>query len=377
MSDNSNKRLPQLDFLRAVAVLLVIGNHSAICPPETNFFLHQFTGVWNRGGWTGVDLFFVLSGFLIAGLLFNEYKKRGTIDLKRFLIRRGFKIYPAFWFLILTTLLINIFTGEPIYRGGYLSELLFIQNYHSGIWAHTWSLAVEEHFYIFLSLLFGVFLFLGGKSSKNSFGFIPKIFALVAVACFALRYLTDVSRGFNYEVNIEETHLRIDSLFFGVLLSYLWNFRGLAESKFLRKNKFLIGFAGILCFIPAFVFELNDTFWLETFWLTMLYLGGGFLLLALLNSDFGDNKILHFLAEIGKYSYSIYLWNLPTHFWLTKFTNLAVENWFLYILIYWTGTFVLGIGTAKLIEYPILRLRDKLMPSNITALKKNNTISHD
>ncbi len=92
-------------------------------------------------------------------------------------------------------------------------------------------------------------------------------------------------------------------------------------------------------------------------------------MVALLKTDFGGGKILLFPAEIGKYSYSIYLWNLPTHFWLTKFTNLAAENWFLYILIYWTGTFVLGIGTAKLIEYPVLCLRDKLFPSSVMALK--------
>ena len=369
MLSPSNKRLPQLDFLRAVAIFLVIGNHSAICPSQTNSLFNKITTVWYRGGWTGVDLFFVLSGFLIAGLLFNEYKKRGTIDIKKFLTRRGFKIYPAFWFLLLVTLAVNVASGEAVYRGGFLSEFLFIQNYHPGIWEHTWSLAVEEHFYIFLSLLFGVFLFLDKKSGGNSFDFIPKLFVIIATVCLALRYLTNSYFGFSYGVSIEETHLRIDSLFFGVFLSYLWNFRGLAESGFLSKNKLLIALAGICCFVPAFVFELGETFWLETIGLTMLSLGGGLLLLALLNYDFGDNKFLRGAAEIGKYSYSIYLWNLPTHFWLTKFTNLAVENWFFYALIYWTMTLALGIGTAKLIEYPILRLRDKLFPSTVAALK--------
>ena len=369
MNASPTGRLAQLDFLRATAVLLVIGNHSAICPPETSFYLNKITTVWYRGGWTGVDLFFVISGFLIAGLLFNEYKKRGDINIKRFLIRRAFKIYPAFWFLILATLTVNILSGEAIYRGGFLSEMLFVQNYYPGIWQHTWSLAVEEHFYIFLSLLFLVFLFLGRKSDKNSFDFIPKIFVTIAVACLLLRFVTTLYVGFIYEVTIVQTHLRIDSLFFGVLLSFFWNFRGLSDSPFLQKNKFLIGLAGVCCFVPAFIFELKETFWLETIGLTMLYFGGGLLLLALLKSDFGDNKFLRRAAEIGKYSYSIYLWNLPTHVWLTKYTDLAVENWFLYWVLYLTGTFLLGIGTAKLIEYPILRLRDRLMPSNISALK--------
>lgn len=369
MKNPVTNRLAQLDFLRAVAVFLVIGNHSAICPPETSEIFNKITSVWYRGGWTGVDLFFVLSGFLIAGLLFNEYKKRGAIDIKRFLVRRGFKIYPAFWFLILVTLAVNTLNGEEIYRGGFLSELLFIQNYHPGIWNHTWSLAVEEHFYIFLGFLFLALLAIGRKTGANTFDSIPKIFWLIAVVCLALRYSTNIYFGFDYAINIEQTHLRIDSLFSGVFLSYLWNFRGLAESDFLRKHKLLIGLAGALCFVPAFVFELNDTFWLETFGLTMLYLGGGLLLLALLVSNFGDSRILNGFAEIGKYSYSIYLWNLPTHFWLAKYTDLAHSNWFLYWLIYLSGTFLLGIGTAKLVEYPVLRLRDKIFPAATAALK--------
>ena len=106
-----------------------------------------------------------------------------------------------------------------------------------------------------------------------------------------------------------------------------------------------------------------------TIGLTMFYLGGGFVMLALLKSDFRGNRFLLRVADIGKYSYSIYLWNLPVHFWLMKYSNLAAENWFLYAFIYLSGTFILGIGTAKLVEYPVLKLRDKLMPSNISALK--------
>ena len=363
-------RLAQLDFLRTLAVLMVIGNHWCVCPPELSIFLNKITIVWGRGGWTGVDLFFVLSGFLISGLLFNEYQKRGDIDIKRFLMRRGFKIYPAFWFLIFVTLLITILTHMEIYRGGFLSEMLFIQNYHPGIWDHTWSLAVEEHFYIFLSFVFFILLITNKKSEKNSFASIPKLFIIIAVTCLLMRLLTVAYVPFSYAQNIEPTHLRIDSLFFGVFLSYLWNFKGLSENKFLNKHKLIIGLIGVGCFLPAFIFELNETPWIWTVGLTLFYFGGGCLLLAMLKSNLNDQFILRNISNIGKYSYSIYLWNLPIHFWLTKFTNLAAENWFFYTFLYLAGTFILGIGTAKLIEYPILKLRDKLMPSQISALKQ-------
>ena len=368
MNSNSLNRLPQLDFLRAVAVILIIGNHSAICPPEVNFYLNKITSIWYRGGWTGVDLFFVLSGFLVSGLLFNEYRRRGDINLKRFLIRRGFKIYPAFWFLIIVTLAVTILNGEAVYRGGFLSELLFIQNYCPGIWDHNWSLAVEEHFYIFLTFVFFILLIIGKRTKQNSLACIPKLFFSIAAICLLFRFITAASQPFSYSVNIEQTHLRIDSLFFGVFLSYLWNLRGLSGNVFLEKNKLLIGLTGAACFVPAFIYDLNETAWMWTIGLTMLYLGGGFIMLALLKSDFRSNVFLLRAADIGKYSYSIYLWNLPVHFWLMKYSDLAAENWFLYALVYWSGTLILGIGTAKLIEYPVLKLRDRLMPSNASAL---------
>ena len=88
-----NKRL---DFLRGMAIVLVLLFHSHL----------------SNAGWVGVDLFFVLSGFLISGLLFDEYKRRASISFKRFFIRRGFKIYPAYYVFLLVALLARI----PVHR---------------------------------------------------------------------------------------------------------------------------------------------------------------------------------------------------------------------------------------------------------------------
>ncbi len=81
-----------LDVLRAVAVLLVFSRHS------TGALLVSHLG------WVGVDLFFVLSGFLVSGLLFREYQQDGQLLPGRFLIRRGFKIYPQFYLLVVVTI---------------------------------------------------------------------------------------------------------------------------------------------------------------------------------------------------------------------------------------------------------------------------------
>src|SRR5213594_2434573 len=87
-------RIVQLDLIRCLAVLLVLGRHMTPCPRETSYLMWALTSVWGRGGWIGVDLFFVLSGFLVSGLLFREYKSREAVNATHFLIRRGFKIYP-------------------------------------------------------------------------------------------------------------------------------------------------------------------------------------------------------------------------------------------------------------------------------------------
>jgi peptidoglycan/LPS O-acetylase OafA/YrhL len=84
--------LREIDFLRGIAILLVLLRHQ---------YLFTFT---SRMGWIGVDLFFVLSGFLVSGLLFKEYVKFGDIKPKLFLIRRGFKIYPIYFLFYLSFL---------------------------------------------------------------------------------------------------------------------------------------------------------------------------------------------------------------------------------------------------------------------------------
>lgn len=124
--------------MRCIAVLLVLQSHSELPSRLT------------LAGYTGVDLFFVLSGFLISGLLFAEYKQRQTINFGRFFIRRSLKIYPSFYVLVLATVLYQYRVEQMVSPRSYLGEILYVQNYTGALWGHEWSLAVEEHFYILL-----------------------------------------------------------------------------------------------------------------------------------------------------------------------------------------------------------------------------------
>ena len=104
--DQKTNRNVTLDVIRGIAILMVVLSHLALVDKQVvtaGFFkyIQLFFSVIKIGGWSGVDLFFVLSGFLISGLLFKEYKQTGTIKMKTFLIRRGFKVYPGFVLFIL------------------------------------------------------------------------------------------------------------------------------------------------------------------------------------------------------------------------------------------------------------------------------------
>lgn len=362
----SQSRLIQLDLLRACCVFLVLGRHLNPCPEETSLFANKITQFWNFGGWVGVDIFFVLSGFLISGLLFREYQKNGRLRLKRFLIRRGLKIYPSFYILIAATVLINPLFGRTIPTTPLLAEIFFLQNLIFGrLWAHTWSLAVEEHFYIGLAILV-CFLLRYKSSDKNPFIYIPRIFLSLAITCLVLRFLMAIFKG----TNISPTPFRIDALFFGVLLSYLWHFHKLSENIFINRFNHWFILGGIIMLLPMFFFMSVINPWVYVLGLTTNYIAGGFLLIGFLKTDFEKSLIIKIISYIGTYSYSIYLWHLPVQEWLAIPLNnfTGINNWFFYAGVYLSGSILIGILLSKIIEYPILRIRDRYFPPLSSAV---------
>lgn len=360
-------RLKRLDILRSVAIFLVVCGHA------------QLSGFATKVGWSGVDLFFVLSGFLISGLLYSEYKKRQDISLRRFFVRRGLKIYPAFYVMIAATFAAQhlLWHGAPSPFRNFFNEILFIQNYRYGVWGHTWSLAVEEHFYIGLALLL---LVLGRISSDrvNPFRSIPIIFVVIAVACFTLRVLTiwvfPPAENLTPHVT-NPTHERIDALFFGVFLGYLYHFRPEVLRKILTpaSNRVIIAIVSAMLLSVSYFFWRDDHFQLS-FGLSFLYFGfGGLLMLCLhVRGIFAGRiaKLLEHLgtgaAYLGQHSYSIYLWHAP-FIQVVEVILRKVLHWRLPLLtvaiIDVVGSCVLGIALANLIEIPVLKLRDRFFPA--------------
>lgn len=364
LPDLSN-RSQILDVLRFTAVALVLVRHCYVCPPEISPAFNWFTRTACRGGWIGVDLFFVLSGFLISGLLFKEIQRRGTLSIGRFYLRRGFKIYPPFWALMLFTLILEI----TFYRNHQLKwlvcELLFVQNYgEASQWGYTWSLAVEEHFYLVLPLLLALLLKLSSKR-PDVFRLIPMIFGVVAVGCLTFRLMNALTSSFTWKSHVLPTHLRFDALFFGVLLSYWYHFHSERFDRFARRYGRFLVFGGIGLLIPAFVSELRDTPYLYTVGFSQFYVGSGCLLVGLMGRSGKPSPIKNLIAFVGSRSYSIYLWQGPAA-WLAneRFEPTAnFLNWYGWTVTYLGLSVLGGMAMASVVEYPVLGLRDRWFPS--------------
>jgi len=332
-------RNQSIDVLRAVAVFLVLGRHA-------NFPDNPLTNIWQRGGWVGVDLFFVLSGFLVSGLLFREYQKTGNVRWTPFVARRGFKIYPAFWCLIGFTLAVNYLSGSESYGWTRIaSELCFTQNYFGGIWGHTWSLAAEEHFYLLLPILLAA-------SARDQFRGLPWVIGVSAVCLLTLRCL-----GGEFEVgkSLFATHIRLDSLLFGVLLAYGYHFH---PDKFERIAQFraTLLIIGVVLLAPPFIWPVEETRTLYTFGFTAFYLGSGAILMAMLGGV-RDCRLTRYLAAMGTFSYSIYLWHLAVGAWL-----FPQASW-LHVGMYFVASILIGVGLSKLIEIPALKAREFCVPA--------------
>jgi peptidoglycan/LPS O-acetylase OafA/YrhL len=338
------RRNQKLDALRGIAILLVLGSH------------YNYFSVWTRIGWTGVDLFFVLSGFLISGLLFSDYQRHGTINLKRFWIRRGFKIYPPFYALIGFTVILFLFQRKPI-PASIVSDLFFVQNYFPRLWDHEWSLAVEEHFYLALPLLLILMIRLS-KRKDDPFRAIPAISIILAIACLALRQRASL-HGAAPRETMFPTHLRVDSLFAGVALGYYKHFR---SDQFKQAPQIFLWVAGAVFLLPVFLMATAQTFMTTIF--TFAFLGFGCITMAVVNQMPSRNPATIILAWIGYYSYSIYLWHAPL--------ASLFEHEFHATLITFTvyGVLCIGVGFAMagLVERPALNLRDKWFPSLGRAL---------
>lgn len=239
-------RSPGLDTLRAMAILLVIPFHASFVMKWP--LLKTLFGF----GWVGVDLFFVLSGFLIGAQLLQIVKRNGKIDFGDFYIRRSFRILPAYLCILF------LYSVWPDFRESklispYWQFITFTMNLFKNekAFSHAWSLCVEEHFYLFLPLIMTMSLKFP-KVFKAHF-IIPFLFLFG----IGIRMVLWANNGDFYTQAYHSTYCRLDGLVLGFTLALLKEHRtGHWES--LLKNPNLLTLSGIL-FVCVGIYVLPFT----------------------------------------------------------------------------------------------------------------------
>ena len=225
------RRVPFLDALRALAVLLVINEHLATAISRLHGANRYTRFVIARDGWMGVDLFFVLSGYFIGIQLWRELGKTGTISLKQFMIRRGLRIWPLYFFVF--ALVFALFPAAAAARQYGWTDLVFLTNYlNHGIVQGSWSLCTEEQFYLLTPLV----LLLVGRRPMASYRWGLGILLGVVVAVRAITFVALTGHFFGKDLHAFSRlytpfHTHCDGLIAGLFVANLAStnqrFRGL------------------------------------------------------------------------------------------------------------------------------------------------------
>ena len=362
MSNNKSKYLPSIDSLRALAVLAVIIYHV-----DVNYL---------PGGFLGVDLFFVLSGYLISSLIIKEYRKTGSLNLYNFYIRRARRLLPAVYFMITVGLVVMVLFNEVLLRKSHL-DAIFGYIYSSNWWyifhkldyfdsfgaqspfKHLWSLAIEEQFYMIFPLLF---LLVNRKKKlkdgtyKLNKNFLYVVLGLILASLIAHILLFDIN---NISRIYFGTDTRAFSLLVGVVGAILYPMERLHAKVTPQQNMIysVVSLVSIATLITVMIYTSEYN--------TLLY-RGGFLLVAILGliviiSSGKQHTLMSRLLSfkpvvfIGKISYSLYLWHFPVLVLTTPVSEIGNPN-IIFVILRVVLTFVLATASYMFVETPIRKL---------------------
>ncbi|WP_292602127.1 acyltransferase [Nocardioides sp. REDSEA-S30_B4] len=355
----SESRIAALQGLRGVAVLLVVISHSmtmAIDSTRWNDVGHVFFD----GGF-GVLVFFVLSGFLITGILTRERERTRTISIYNFYVRRFLRIIPAFAFFLMAMGVLTAVGAAEIPRADFLRASLLVSDYLPTGWhlGHTWSLSVEEQFYIFWPLtLLALNTRLACKVAVAAIVVLP----ILRVATYVLTPDLQPRIGIMF-------HTRADSLLIGCAVALLpiaypkaWSY---TVTAVIRYRLELVALPVILASSAAGIYL--GGIWLLPFGYTVHNLAAAAVLVAVLqNRKSPLRRPLEWppLVYVGLISYSLYLWQEPLLASGSDALPVIGETVFAPI-----AALLVAAASYRFIEAPFLALKSRFQraPANAVA----------
>ena len=352
---------PDIDGLRAVAVIAVI--------------LFHLNAAWLPGGFLGVDIFFVISGYLIGGILYRELST-GTFSLKRFYLRRMRRILPAFFAVVVFTLIVGAQLMVPgsdewntarssakwsvFFGGNFFSALntdYFAPTVEVQPLNHLWSLAVEEQFYFIYPLILwaimGIIKRILPPASSSLTRCVNVVLTALAIASFALAFLPISLHG-TALVPYYLPHLRFGELLIGAILAVAVAQGNLQPSA---KTATFVGSLSILVLIACLVLPFpNTTPWFPGFAAALPCIASAGIIYAGARPYWFASVLSHrAVVFVGKISYSLYLWHWPllafAHYALGReLSNTVLAAAALLIVL-------LSLASYYLIEQPLRHLQ--------------------
>lgn len=348
----SIKKIPSINGLRAISILVVIAFHLTamgfLPQPYTDIvWLEPFTKIFYNG-YLGVNVFFVISGFLITTLLMKETVKTGTISFKKFFIRRTLRIFPAYYFLLLVYAVLQFCAIIDINWGSWATAITYMKYFNwkkDWFTSHAWSLSIEEHFY-----LFWPFLFLQGEKIRKNASVIMMVLAplmLLIMQLFSVRWLND-----------QIIFTRIDAIATGC---YFAIYQDLIIEKLRHYWTLWFYVSLIVLFALPNLWELADQSSSQVFKIafgTLKGTVGNFAIgILMMYSVFGPQRLwfkflnLRIMNFIGLISYSLYLWQQLFIYKSAHWFNQFPVNIFLIL--------VLATFSYYIIERQFLQLKKK------------------
>lgn len=367
---NKNEYYPQIDTLRAFAALLVLGYHFTALSQWSENWLPKIFPIFHIG-WIGVDLFLILSGFVITRAALFGGKLQTYNEKKRYILRRLIRIVPlylltcSFWLIFIDESFVHLSIKDIGFH--VITHLTFLHNlfYNAtgSINGVNWSVALEMQFYVFL------FILILKINPKKPFLLLSFLLLFTWLYRFVIVQITPYSPDKIMEISWLITQLpgMLDEFGLGIALALLAFYE---PKKIIFKENwyaFLIYFClfVFLLYVAFEIFLKNSIFWnnkpMLIFWRTLIGLSFTSLLLAFLAIPQILQKFLIPFNYLGKISYGIYLWHMAILILLQKYTELQENSLLIMLLML---TVIVSALSWHFFEKPVMNLFSRKFNSN-------------